>query len=87
MTKRKTATGCNCIYKVNEALKKEGSNTRLEVPFFINMQTGNPAPPKCLLKTCKADSKKREPLRTIVATYCPICGKKYPEAARATAER
>jgi len=68
---------CNCITKANRELERVGSNTRIDAPFCFNLKTGKPQPPRCAIVTCKADSRNRERLHPIVATYCPLCGKKY----------
>lgn len=69
--------GCKCIYRFNEKLEKMGSNTRIDVPLLFNPSTGLDSQPRCKIVVCKADSKKRERARTVLASYCPICGKKY----------
>jgi hypothetical protein len=68
---------CKCIKKCNEALERDGSNMRIDVPLMFDLHTGKTKPPRCAIVTCKNDPRKRERLKTLLATYCPICGKKY----------
>lgn len=68
---------CKCITMCQKALEDKGSNTRLDVPFSFDMTTGKMGTARIKLATVKADSKKRVPLETLVATFCPICGKRY----------
>ena len=73
---------CNCIKMVQEELKRSGSNTRLDVPFGINLKTGKMDPPMAALAVVKAESKSRERAATIFATYCPFCGTLYEMAIK-----
>ena len=77
MKKTPQAYGCNCIAMANAALEQQGSNTRIDTRTTLDMKLGKFSKPRCLIGTCKADSKKREKLMTVFATYCPICGTKY----------
>lgn len=79
-TKRtKRMTACDCLEKVNQGLKKEGANTQVTGHVTIDFGKGRatiiPA-----LAVEKADPKRREKPRAVLPTYCPFCGKKYPEA-------
>jgi hypothetical protein len=47
------------------------------VPLLFNLHTGKTNPPRCAIVTCKNDPRKRERMKTLLATCCPICGKKY----------
>ncbi len=79
---------CKCIELCNKELAKQGCNTRIDIPFIINFKTGKTGPPRCKIATCKADSKKRGPIRTLLAAFCPICGKAYePMKKKAKAEK
>lgn len=62
---------CDCISLVNEQLKKH--NTLLNVTFPFSM-TGDM---RVVLSTVKYDDKKRGRPKTMIASYCPICGEKY----------
>ncbi len=64
------AAKCDCPAKFNEALAKQGHNTKVITTLF----TG-----KCALYVEKADSKVRQKPINVIANYCPFCGKKYPE--------
>jgi hypothetical protein len=76
-TKKKTRSKtCDCLVKMNAALEKKGSNTRLVSSMTINFSTGK-ATCYPVLAVEKADSKKRGKLETIIPSYCPMCGKKY----------
>jgi hypothetical protein len=71
---------CNCIERTNEILRKNNTNTILEVPVTINMQTGQVLPPRLVIATTKDDTtKKRGKPITVFVTYCPFCGRKYHE--------
>lgn len=73
----KKATGCNCLEQVNEELLQH--NTRLKRELMLNFKTGEATMTKqVFLATEKVDSKKkREPAKSVLASYCPFCGKKY----------
>ncbi len=66
---------CDCIEQAAQEL--EGTNTVLDIPFRINLKTGQQLPPRLQIATCKRDSKRREKAAFILATYCPFCGEKY----------
>ena len=68
---------CKCIDLFNKKLEDTGSNTRIDVPLLFNLHTGKTNPPRCAIVTCKNDPRKRERMKTLLATCCPICGKKY----------
>ena len=85
---------CDCIALINEALVEH--NTRLDVPFQINMNTGRGIEPIAMIATYKLDPKNRkQQMVTVLAKYCPFCGIEYPgveerervHAERAAAER
>lgn len=81
MAKRKAAKDkpCNCVKLVNEALEREEANTVLDIPMSINLSTGKMGPQRMVIATVKSNSKKRGQKKTLFATYCPVCGKKYNE--------
>lgn len=64
---------CNCAKDLNENLKQH--NYRLT----RNLLQGDEAP--VLIEMHKIEPKKRSPNTSMVASYCPFCGKKYPERA------
>lgn len=71
----KKRTDCNCLKEANESLKQHG--IRLKEEQFINFKTGKCFTCGPLLMTEKIDSKDRKAkLRTIICSYCPMCGKK-----------
>lgn len=67
---------CGCIEKINERLKE--FNTEINVPFWSS--SGFLAP---FIETRKLDDKKRGKPRAVVASYCPLCGEKYPQSTAA----
>jgi hypothetical protein len=69
---------CNCIDLANQQLKMMNVNTILDIPFEINMKTGQMLPPRTMVSTTKDDlTKKRGRPYSIMSTYCPFCGEKY----------
>jgi hypothetical protein len=64
-----------CFEQVDEELRKH--NTRLVRPVQVDF---NHQPVRLrmhlALATEKIDRKKRHPAKTVVAAYCPFCGKK-----------
>lgn len=72
MAKKKAAKSCSCVEKVNEQLAK--FNTRLERPMLLNLTTGES---RCGLEiaAAKVNPKLRGRKKTVLATYCPFCGK------------
>jgi hypothetical protein len=70
-------TGCDCIANADEYLKPKGqcvNATMFVGPRRIVMP---------LLRTDKWEIDKRRSLPThMIATFCPMCGKKYPEPDR-----
>ncbi len=54
-----------CFENVNEHLAK--FNTQLDINLLNTNQV--------FVSTLKVDSKKRVKPRTVIATYCPFCGK------------
>lgn len=70
---------CKCIEQCDAEFERLGENTRMHVPIQFDMQTGKVATPRMCIATVKADAKKRQQPATVMATYCPVCGKKYPK--------
>jgi hypothetical protein len=52
-----------------------GYNTKLVMPVLLFNTRGD----RVIIATCKRDEKKRERPKFLFASYCPFCGKKYPE--------
>jgi len=67
---------CDCLEKTQEAL--EDYNTRIVTTMQMDFERGRMRSLP-LLAVEKIDKKKRKKPITVVPTYCPICGKKYPE--------
>jgi hypothetical protein len=70
---------CDCIEKVNEALKKSDRNTILDIPLGINFSTGQFSDPRIMIATCKEDPKIRKGPIKVQPSFCPFCGKEYPK--------
>lgn len=72
---------CNCIEEVSEKLKPHGCG--LDVPLIIPRDAKAPMPPaKVAVRTYRLDFNKRKTPALVVASFCPFCGEKYPEAAK-----
>jgi len=67
---------CNCITVANKALREH--NTAIHLVDTINMKTGN-FERRMSVPTARIDAKKRKRPMKVFATYCPMCGEKYPE--------
>ena len=63
---------CKCIEKTNEALKEH--NAELDTSFKFNFKTGKA--PIVLPVALRKRSPSRKPLPTLMATFCPFCGKR-----------
>lgn len=63
---------CRCISMVNEQLSKH--NTQLDTKI-IGILTGKPREVP-VVATVKLNTRKHDPAKTVVPTYCPFCGKK-----------
>ena len=68
------AKTCECAEAVNVALEKH--NTRLVRPFVLNLE-GKPRKVETHLAVAveKIEPRKRA-LKTVLAAYCPFCGRK-----------
>ena len=62
---------CKCASRLDEKLKP------LNYILCRNLLEGDEAP--ALIEITKLDKKKRTPSQSLVASYCPFCGSKYPE--------
>ncbi len=63
---------CDCMKQVNEKLASH--NARLATGFQMTADMGIKM--RLLLATEKLDKKKRKPVPTVTASYCPFCGTK-----------
>lgn len=68
---------CKCISNLNKSMEEQGMNSLVSVPLVIDWDKGKCKPPMAIIKTHKDDEKKRGKPATIVATFCPFCGKRY----------
>ena len=66
---------CNCIKMLNAAMG--GENTALDIPVMINIGTGEMAPARMMIATCKRDPKRRGRALPLPVNFCPVCGEKY----------
>ena len=62
---------CKCATQMDAAIKEHN------YVLCRNLLEGENAP--ALVEIAKIDRKKRTPSMSLVANYCPFCGKKYPE--------
>jgi hypothetical protein len=62
---------CKCASKLNEKIKP------MNYALSRNLFEGDAAP--ALIEIAKIDRKKRTASMSLVASYCPFCGKKYPK--------
>lgn len=69
MAKRKA---CRCVELVNKQLSVR--NARVEQRFMMSDGFGMSAP---LVQLEKIDQSKRKVLPTVIASYCPFCGRKW----------
>ena len=84
--KKKPGPQCQCIDKVNKALADKHPSLQLQVGltgFHVETPKGKRVEfaPLCLIPVKKKEFGERVPaklnIRTITASYCPFCGKKY----------
>jgi hypothetical protein len=69
--KRKAPRGCKCIDEVDKLLKEQ--HAQLTISFGV---------PDFMCRTIIATERTtpRAKIKTLIANYCPFCGKKYPES-------
>lgn len=68
---------CPCAEQVTEALRKQGHEPVLSFRLFAGETEA-----RAVVATQRADgARARKPL-TLVATFCPFCGSKYPEVSK-----
>lgn len=73
--KRKHPDGCGCVGKINKAAEKQGFE--LVTSFTLS---GRVWPSLETRKVEGASPRAPKPPR-LIPSFCPFCGKKYPEAA------
>ncbi|MET4341995.1 hypothetical protein [Bradyrhizobium sp. RT9a] len=68
---------CECLTKVNTSLRDR--NTKLATGFIF---TRDLAGMDCLplVAVEKVDTRKRGRATSVIPTFCPFCGEKYPRA-------
>ena len=67
----KAAQSCECLAKVNKALERHG--TKLVECFSLLASSGC-----AVVASEKIPTLRRVKPKTVIASYCPFCGKKYP---------
>jgi hypothetical protein len=73
--KAKQTKECNCIGKLNKLL--EPYNTYVPREQLMSCSTGD-FRMVLMIPTAKLDSsKKRTPVKKVIANYCPLCGQKF----------
>lgn len=65
----KKRKGCNCKKELSKVLAQH--NTELESNLFDENTI--------FIATEKIESRKRGKAKSVIAAYCPFCGKKIPE--------
>ena len=75
-------TMCNCVTLANRELAKH--NTEICRVDTISMKTGQ-FERRMTVPTTKIDSRKRGTAMKVFATFCPMCGEKYPETGNTSA--
>ena len=68
---------CDCIIKVEKALKD--TNTMLDIPIEISVGMMTIRADRVKISTVKRDPNKKEIPKPMIAAYCPFCGKQYPK--------
>jgi hypothetical protein len=69
----KAAKGCDCIVEANKALAACGAK-------LVTMMSLTGGPAHAIIATQRNGPTKRDAWKnpTLIATFCPFCGKKYP---------
>lgn len=67
---------CNCVSMVNRELVKH--NTEISMVDTISMVTGQ-FERRMAVPTQRINTRKRGTPMKVFATFCPMCGEKYPE--------
>lgn len=66
---------CGCLKRLNEALKDR--NTKLSVSFCLSRDLSE-ADTTLMIQTEKIDRHSRVKAISVIPTFCPFCGEKYP---------
>lgn len=66
---------CDCMNRVNEKLQPR--NTKLSVAFCLSRDLGE-MDTMIMIQTEKVDTKSRVKPTSVIPTFCPFCGVKYP---------
>lgn len=66
---------CDCMTRVNEKLASR--NTRLAVSFCLSSDLSE-ADAMLMIQTEKLDKGLRTKPTSVIPTFCPFCGVKYP---------
>lgn len=74
--REKIESMCNCISKVNKLLSEH--NSVINLVDTIDMTTGR-LTARMTIPVRRLDHRKRKEAMRVFATYCPMCGEKYPE--------
>lgn len=77
--KKATKPGCNCIEQVNKQL--EDSNAKVAQYLQVNFKTGEATMSNPMVAVEKKihSSRTRTKLPSLICSFCPFCGKKYPD--------
>jgi hypothetical protein len=68
--------GCKCLEKVDAQLAKQGAE--LDISFAIPEMYCRP-----VIATQRKDPRSRVKLSRLIASFCPFCGKEYPNRDKA----
>lgn len=71
---KKKAVECRCISLVNDKLREFNTELDLVIHGWQQLRGGHAA--SMMIATRKIDQKKRAKARTVIVTYCPVCGRK-----------
>jgi len=68
---------CNCIEKMNAALKEH--NGKIAETLLLPEPGGNALRARSLVQTRKLDDTKRKAVPSVIASHCPFCGREYAD--------
>jgi len=74
VSKPKTKIGCSCVDQVNEQLKKFNTVIVRELSFDFDTKQASMV---LMVPTRKLDSDKRTKPKSVIASHCPFCGRKF----------